>query len=540
MLFKRKNKGFTVVEILAVVVIIGILTAVAIPSVVRYITRSRKQAYEIMEKSIYDGARNYVLEENKFLNKCDNGYSDIESGNKLLLKNYKYIDTLTDPTDNSKVCEYKAYGCMESEQSMATLATYKYKIQIKCVDYENCAVYRDDGSVSACEDVIDDTEGPSCGEYTTSNNDSWSTGEFTEITVNCIQSDNSGRCAQDSYTKVFTEESYTDTIEISDIFGNKTMCPVGVKLDRSAPSKPVINNPYEDTWINKSYSIAIKSVDNVSGIAYFEYRYPNSSNEAERNWTQWENSSKKPGDDSEFVTSAFSKERGEYVEVRACDYAGNCSETSQSMIKIDKTAPTCSITIIGNGGDNAIYTSVVSLNLNISDPGISPRSGMTAYGMANNKTVTYNSATTGTQSATSGIIWYGFVKDEAGNTSTCNTRNFKVFLEPPKITFSLSGSTSTAVCTDGLTGEEIGRWKQKIGNSTHTVTCTDQYGFSSTCSQSYKSETHTSTGEYSCACTGCCGKCKSGWCFCCCNYCGTSTSTVYSKSGSPTCTNNIN
>lgn len=127
MFFKRKNKGFTVIEILAVIVILGILTAVAIPNVVRYITRSRKQAYETMEKSIYDGARNYVLDDNKFLNKCDNGYSDIESGNKLLLKNYKYIDTLTDPTDNSKECEYKAYGCMESEQSMATLATYKYK-----------------------------------------------------------------------------------------------------------------------------------------------------------------------------------------------------------------------------------------------------------------------------------------------------------------------------------------------------------------------------------------------------------------------------
>lgn len=535
MFFKRKNKGFTVIEILAVIVILGILTAVAIPNVVRYITRSRKQAYETMEKSIYDGARNYVLDENKFLNKCDNGYSDIESGNKLLLKNYKYIDTLTDPTDNSKECEYKAYGCMESEQSMATLATYKYKIQIKCVDYEKCAVYRDDGSVSPCEDVIDDTEGPSCGEYTTSNNDSWSTGEFTEITINCVQSDNSGRCAQDSYTKVFTEESYTDTIEISDIFGNKTMCPVGVKLDRSAPSKPVINNPYEDSWTNKSYSIEIKSVDDVSGIAYFEYRYPDSSEETERNWTQWVNSSKKPGDDSIFTTTSFSKERSEYVEVRACDYAGNCSEISQSMIKIDKTAPTCSITLTGSGGDNALYTSVVSLNLNISDPEISSRSSLAGYGMANNETLTYNNVTTETQGATNGITWYGFVKDEAGNTNTCNTGNFKVFLEPPKVTFSLNGSTSTAVCTDALTGEEIDRWTLKVGNTTHTVTCTDQYGFSLTCSQVYKTTTKTDHNGYSCTC-----KCSNSDSYICCGNCKTTTTTVVSKSGSPSCTNNTN
>ena len=40
---KLNNKGFTLVELLAVIVILGLLMAIAIPSVTKYITQSRKK-----------------------------------------------------------------------------------------------------------------------------------------------------------------------------------------------------------------------------------------------------------------------------------------------------------------------------------------------------------------------------------------------------------------------------------------------------------------------------------------------------------------
>ena len=40
---KKNNKGFTLVELLAVIVILGLLMAIAIPSVTKYITQSRKK-----------------------------------------------------------------------------------------------------------------------------------------------------------------------------------------------------------------------------------------------------------------------------------------------------------------------------------------------------------------------------------------------------------------------------------------------------------------------------------------------------------------
>ena len=40
---KMNKKGFTLVELLAVIVILGLLMAIAIPSVTKYITQSRKK-----------------------------------------------------------------------------------------------------------------------------------------------------------------------------------------------------------------------------------------------------------------------------------------------------------------------------------------------------------------------------------------------------------------------------------------------------------------------------------------------------------------
>ncbi len=103
------------------------------------------------------------------------------------------------------------------------------------------------------------------------------------------------------------------------------------KLDSTPPSAPIIDNPSNEEWVNYSFSLTLHSADNLSGIAYYQYRYKGHS------WHTYANSSVE-----DFVTTPFSAERNEPVYVRACDNAGNCSEESSTYIRIDKTKPTIS------------------------------------------------------------------------------------------------------------------------------------------------------------------------------------------------------
>ena len=285
---------------------------------------------------------------------------------------------------------------------------------------------------------------------------------------------------------------------VKDEAGNTNTCNSGkFKVDTTKPDKPKITNPYENKWTNKSYSISIVSVDKTAGIDYFAYRYPSSTSPGENAWAKYNNSSRTPGVNTAFTTTNFSKERDENVEIKVCDVAGNCSGTSLSRIRIDKTAPTCTVTknIAKPNGNNGWYKTKVTLTLSTTNPkGSSDRavaSGI-SYDLKNKNKASYNGVTKKTQKETKGITWYGFVKDEAGNTSTCNSGKFKVDTVGPSISFGISGTngtTATSTCSDslsGLSGSSSGSMRLSGKSSvTYTRTCTDKAGNSTTSSHTY-------------------------------------------------------
>lgn len=83
----RDKKGFTLTELLAVIVLIGVILAIAVPSYQSYVTRTRKEVLESYKANIIDAANQYAakcFQENK-LGECKG--NDIWDEIKTNLKN---------------------------------------------------------------------------------------------------------------------------------------------------------------------------------------------------------------------------------------------------------------------------------------------------------------------------------------------------------------------------------------------------------------------------------------------------------------------
>ena len=419
---KNKTKGFSLVEILAAIVILGLLSTIAIVSVNYILRKAEQEYYKSQKDEIILAAKSYTqdnrnslpkrvgmrteiklstLQAKKYIGKVVDRHKNECNANETIVQVFKYDKThysysvtlvcpsykATENTEGSNDStinfEYsgvtseninyknvKATITMKDEDKIASYSYIVYRngtevknsgdiegklkkeikitvplekyvpgdIEIKVMVTDQFGAQRTETSSKS----IRNGNAPKC-EVIKENNE-WTNKPPVEISVKCISNSNKG-CKKDVYTQIFNESAEKGTILMEDKEENKGDCTANVKIDMEPPSTPVIDNKYHDTWVNKNYTIKITSVDETSGIKQFEYRYPNSTREAtdgkpENEWHVWENSSKKAGDKTPFESTEFKRERGEVLEVRAIDYAGNYSEVATTIIKIDKTVPT--------------------------------------------------------------------------------------------------------------------------------------------------------------------------------------------------------
>ena len=127
---KLNKKGFTMIELLAVIVIMSILALIATPAVYKYVTKSRGTSTDTMLKSTYEAAENYIMDNNITLNVGSTKTIQVSE-----LVNEQYLERLTDPVSNSKLCSNRTGSKVVVKRLPNTtggMINYQYDITIDC------------------------------------------------------------------------------------------------------------------------------------------------------------------------------------------------------------------------------------------------------------------------------------------------------------------------------------------------------------------------------------------------------------------------
>lgn len=130
-----KNKGFTMLELLATIIILGILTSLAYMGVSRYLNQARNAAYEDFELNITSGVTNYLIDHSGSI--PSEGESLIVDVSKLVCEGY--INSLEDPNESTKTCNLGSYAIVTRNKDTGYNMDIDYEACLKCAGYTSPA-----------------------------------------------------------------------------------------------------------------------------------------------------------------------------------------------------------------------------------------------------------------------------------------------------------------------------------------------------------------------------------------------------------------
>ena len=518
----KNNKGFTMVELLAAVTILGILATIAIVSVTNTMEKSHKEYDEKQNKLFTTAAQTYFTDNRSELPK------------KLLTTNTVTLKKLIEENYIEEIVDYKKKA-YDKEKSVATIkktgaGKYMYYSTLVREDGKSVsdapATNNNKGNVNitindpnlASTDMqksftesdriiyyvnkeitipvnLTGTSGISSYQYRIDKLSTVSSSEGKkykisgEIAVDAPSfSDTLTINAKDFANGIYrlsinaygyqAEASTKDASYIIVIDKTKPKCTIGVSGTKGNQVEG-LNNVY---WYKQGNLSAIMKITEKN-----KYKYTLGFDEMQYN-IDYKTDNTKEEEQLPITQNIVDKNVYGYVK----DKAGNVGECkTENPIYYDNTVPTCKINI--SGGDyhstTTWYWDDISLSLaryddngtNQSEQGEN-ESGVYQYDMstnnyAANQITTYTNSSNKTQSnETPGIIWYGYLKDKAGNQGKCETATLKLDKYNPTCTPSITSGTKgnngwytsnvgiQGSCSDTASGSGC------KNNSTNTIT----------------------------------------------------------------------
>ena len=444
------KKGFTLTEILGVIVIISLLLILVIPGIINRISSSGDEAVEAENQIIYDAADQYIREHpedyppGKSGRYCITIQSLIDDGK--LAAPVKDVTTGEDISDKSVMVTIYSSG--NTEHELKEGAECEEIAALPMIDF----IVDPSGSSWVKQRKVTIIYPEIDGNFQASHridNGSW---------IRDSSADDGGN-VELVFTKIGQLEA---RLKGNNIISSKIDI---INIDSEIP---VITKVEMGSWSNGNNRVRITARDEISGINGLYISTSNTRpSEDDSNWISV---SSNGGETKTFVRGL---DLGTYY-IWVKDKAGNISANGTSLKVVDNTKPTCTITDSGQKGSNQWYTGNVTLKMTTADK----ESGVASYGMNTANSAVYNGTTQMTLTYdTKSQTYYGFVKDRAGNVGTC-TKNVKRDTVAPSCTLKSSG-------TPGNSGWYKGNITISFNSKTDATSGVASYGITTSTNASY-------------------------------------------------------
>ncbi len=473
-----KNKGFTLTEILAVIVIISLLMLLVTPTIINKLNTNKDKTEETQNKLLFEATSEYTGANKDKYPTVNNSTYCISIN--TLIENGFLNENIKDVTTKE---EFKQEVVIQETIDDKGNKTYSRSTQDICSSNHNnksitFAVSPDNNTWSKSKKVtIYYPNLQTYGKYYSKDN------EDNYQVSNKIKKD-----------VTFTSEG-TLYAQMTDTQNNKII-KNSQKVEKIDTTSPEITL---STVKRAKDNLTINLTEDKSGLYGYSVQ---TKKETPSTWTKLNSAKSK--------TITLSKETGTYY-IYAKDNAGNISYKSIKIISLDP--PTCTINVSsGTLGENSWYKSNVTLTMKTTGT-------VTKKGLATTQKSTNNLVTVTQKNDTKSITYYGYVENEAGS-STCS-KTIKKDATKPTCTWSgesttwtknnrtikVTGSDSTSgMNTSYQTKSFPYTSTKKTASLSYTIK--DKAGNTNTCSKTaniYVDKTAPVCGEGECASTGNCG-----------------------------------
>ena len=143
------NKGFSLVELLAIITILGLIMGTAIPAYQQYVTKTRKEAYDTLITTVRTAAQNKYINDGMPTGCQAYGIEDLYT--------MGYMDKPSDPASTSDNCQGTAV-IFEDTGDDQLIENYNITVVLNCSTYKTKECL--DSSGKPCGFLLEDCNIP--------------------------------------------------------------------------------------------------------------------------------------------------------------------------------------------------------------------------------------------------------------------------------------------------------------------------------------------------------------------------------------------